>query len=126
IVAGDVAMIQCTSASTGPPKGVELTHENLIANVHQLGFAVGVTPRDVPVAWLPLYHDMGLIGCLLFGLYWNLDSVFLSPSRFLRRPATWLHAISKHRGTISPAPNFAYGYVASRVRDEELAGCDLS
>jgi acyl-CoA synthetase (AMP-forming)/AMP-acid ligase II len=126
IAADDVAMVQCTSASTGHPKGVLLTQENLIANVHQIGFVLGVTEKDVPVCWLPLYHDMGLIGCLLFAIYWNLDSVFLSPSRFLRRPVTWLEAIAKYKGTLSPAPNFAYAYVNARTKDEELAGLDLS
>jgi acyl-CoA synthetase (AMP-forming)/AMP-acid ligase II len=126
IQASDVAMVQCTSASTGHPKGVLLTHENLIANVHQIGFVLGVTEKDIPVSWLPLYHDMGLIGCLLFAIYWNLDSVFLSPSRFLRRPVSWLEAISRFKGTMAPAPNFAYAYVTARVKEEELAGLDLS
>jgi acyl-CoA synthetase (AMP-forming)/AMP-acid ligase II len=126
VVAEDLAMIQCTSGSTGTPKGVMLTHENLIANVHQIGFMLGVREGDVTVCWLPLYHDMGLIGCLLFATYWNLDSVFLSPARFLRRPVSWLQAISRHKGTLSPAPNFAYSYVTSRTKDEELVGLDLS
>jgi acyl-CoA synthetase (AMP-forming)/AMP-acid ligase II len=126
IEATDTAMIQCTSASTGQPKGVLLSHENLIANVHQIGFVLGVTEKDVVVTWLPLYHDMGLIGCLLFSIYWNLDAVLLSPARFLKRPVSWLEAIARHRGTLSPAPNFAYAYATSRIKEDELAGLDLS
>jgi fatty-acyl-CoA synthase len=122
----DVALIQCTSGSTGLSKAVMLTHENLISNVYQIGWNLGVRSNDVGVSWLPLYHDMGLIGCLLASLYWNLDAIFMSPLRFLQRPATWLETMSEHRGTISTAPNFAYGYVASRVTDDELAKLDLT
>ncbi len=122
----DLALLQCTSGSTGSPKGVMLTHANLLANVRGIGLALEATSEDVPVCWLPLYHDMGLIGCLLFGLYWGTKTVFLSPFRFLRRPGAWLEAISQHRGSISPAPNFAYRYATTRVKDSELAGLDLS
>jgi len=129
--AEDAALIQCTSGSTGAPKGVVLTHENLISNVHQIGRAVSVRPDDVTVSWLPLYHDMGLIGCLLFALVHNLDAVFLSPLAFLRRPASWLEAMARHGGSLTSAPNFAYGLTASRATDAELAslggaGPDLS
>jgi acyl-CoA synthetase (AMP-forming)/AMP-acid ligase II len=126
IRATDTAFIQCTSGSTGLSKGVMLSHENLVSNVHQLGWALEHRPGEVYVCWLPLYHDMGLIGCLLNALYWNFEAIFLSPFRFLRRPASWLQAIARHKGTMSTAPNFAYSYAASRVKDAEIAGVDLS
>lgn len=78
------------------------------------------------VSWLPLYHDMGLIGCLLFTLCWGLRGVFMSPQRFIRRPASWLRAISAYRGTLSPAPNFAYALAARRLTERDLEGLDLS
>ncbi|MBI4577394.1 MAG: fatty acyl-AMP ligase [Planctomycetes bacterium] len=123
---GDPALVQCTSGSTGQPKGAVLTHGNLVSNVYQIGWSLKVTPEDVSVCWLPLYHDMGLIGCLLFSLYWGLDAVFMSPYRFMKNPATWLRAVADHRGSISPAPNFAYAYTAERARDRHLEGLDLS
>jgi fatty-acyl-CoA synthase len=124
--ASDIALLQCTSGSTGLPKGVCLSHANLLANIAQIGQGVRVDRQDVGVCWLPLNHDMGLIGCFLFSLYFGTDLVLLSPSRFLRKPAAWLQAISRHRATLSPAPNFAYGYTAARVRGEDLEGVDLS
>jgi len=126
VTPADVALLQCTSGSTGLPKGVSLTHANLLANIAQITAGVRATPEDVVVSWLPLHHDMGVIGCLFFALAGGMDLVLSSPSRFLRRPSTWLEAISRYRGTLSPAPNFAYGYAAARVRDEEIAGVDLS
>jgi acyl-CoA synthetase (AMP-forming)/AMP-acid ligase II len=125
-VAGDdCAFLQCTSGSTGLSKGVELSHENLISNIYQIGWCLDVREEDVVVSWLPLYHDMGLIGCLLFSIYWNLGAVLMSPYRFLRRPWTWLQAVSQHGGTITTAPNFAYGYVTERVKDKHLEGLSL-
>jgi acyl-CoA synthetase (AMP-forming)/AMP-acid ligase II len=126
IAAEDIALIQCTSGSTGVPKGVMLSHKNLLANCRQIGNAVDVRQDDVVVCWLPLNHDMGIIGCVLFAITCGIDLVLLSPSKFLRRPSAWLRAISKHRGTLSPAPNFAYGYLSSRVKMTEVADCDLS
>lgn len=122
----DLALIQCTSGSTGQPKGVLITHGNLVSNLMSSGQALGITARDALVGWLPLYHDMGLIGCLCLPLYWNIRGVLLSPQRFLRRPVSWLQAIARHGGTISPAPNFAYSQAAARIADSELAGLDLS
>jgi acyl-CoA synthetase (AMP-forming)/AMP-acid ligase II len=122
----DVAFIQCTSGSTGVSKGVVLTHENLISNVYQIGWCTDVRPTDATFSWLPLYHDMGLIGCLLFAIYWDLESVFMSPLRFLRNPVTWLQGMAKHRASMTTAPNFAYAFVASRAKDEDLQGLDLS
>lgn len=121
-----LAMIQCTSGSTGLPKGVMLSQENLLANMHQIGVAAGMGSDDVGVTWLPLHHDMGLIGCLLAFLYWQADLVMLTPAKFLRRPSAWLRAVSTFRGTLSAAPNFAYEYAAARIPDDELDGIDLS
>jgi 1-acyl-sn-glycerol-3-phosphate acyltransferase len=124
--AGDVALIQYTSGSTGDPKGVVLTHANLLANIRALGRALAVRPEDVCVSWLPLYHDMGLIGAWLGSLYHGIPVVLMSPLAFLARPARWLTTLSRHRGTISAAPNFAFDLCVKRVTDEELAGVDLS
>lgn len=121
----DPALIQYTSGSTGDPKGVLLTHANLLANIRALGDTLGVGPEDVVVSWLPLYHDMGLIGAWLGSLYFGLPLVLLSPLAFLARPARWLWALHAHRGTISAAPNFAYELCVSRVTDEEIEGLDL-
>jgi fatty-acyl-CoA synthase len=124
--AGDVALIQYTSGSTGDPKGVVLTHANVLANVRALGHALAVRPDDVCVSWLPLYHDMGLIGAWLGSLYHGIPVVLMSPLAFLARPARWLTTLSRHRGTISAAPNFAFDLCVKRVTDAELAGVDLS
>ncbi|MFD5421625.1 fatty acyl-AMP ligase [Streptomyces sp. NPDC127069] len=120
------ALIQCTSGSTGRPKGVVVSHANLAANCAQLTGAVGWTRGDTTVSWAPLYHDMGLITGVLCPVYVGGSTVLMPPTRFLRAPAEWLRHISEHRGAIAAAPNFAYGYVTSRVRDEELQGVDLS
>jgi 1-acyl-sn-glycerol-3-phosphate acyltransferase len=124
--AAAVALIQYTSGSTGDPKGVVLTHANLLANIRALGQALAVRPDDVCVSWLPLYHDMGLIGAWLGALYYGIPAVLMSPLAFLARPARWLTTLSRHRGTISAAPNFAFDLCVKRVTDEEIAGVDLS
>jgi 1-acyl-sn-glycerol-3-phosphate acyltransferase len=124
--AADVALLQFTSGSTGRPKGVVLTHANLLANLRALGQAVAIGPQDVVVSWLPLYHDMGLIGAWMASLYFGMPLVLMSPLGFLARPARWLQLLSRHRGTLSAAPNFAYELCARKVADEELAGVDLS
>jgi 1-acyl-sn-glycerol-3-phosphate acyltransferase len=120
------ALIQYTSGSTGSPKGVLLTHANLLANVRAVGEAIGVRPDDVTVSWLPLYHDMGLIGAWLASLYFGVPVSIMSPLAFLNRPARWLWAIHAHRGTVSPAPNFAYDLCVRRIEDAEIEGLDLS
>jgi 1-acyl-sn-glycerol-3-phosphate acyltransferase len=120
------ALIQYTSGSTGDPKGVLLSHGNLLANLRAIGQVVDVRPDDVAVSWLPLYHDMGLIGAWLGSLYFGLPVAILSPLTFLSRPSRWLRAIHAHRATLSPAPNFAYDLCVSKIADEEIEGLDLS
>ncbi len=122
----DPALIQYTSGSTGDPKGVLLTHANLLANIRAIGEAIAIRPDDVGVSWLPLYHDMGLIGAWLGGLYFGIPIAILSPPAFLARPARWLWALHAHRGTVSPAPNFAYDLCVRKVADDEIRGLDLS
>ncbi len=122
----DAALIQYTSGSTGDPKGVLLTHGNLLANLRAAGKAIGVQPGDSIVSWLPLYHDMGLIGTWLGALYYGVPTTIMSPLTFLSKPARWLWAIHYHRASISAAPNFAYELCIRKIQDHELEGLDLS
>ncbi|HEY3358192.1 MAG TPA: AMP-binding protein [Polyangia bacterium] len=122
----ELGLIQFSSGSTVDPKPVALTHVALQAQADALVALVRPTARDVLVSWLPLYHDMGLIGCLLGAVSYPGPLVLLAPECFLARPALWLRAIARHGGTISAAPSFAYAYCAERVADADLAGCDLS
>jgi 1-acyl-sn-glycerol-3-phosphate acyltransferase len=122
----DLALLQYTSGSTGNPKGVTLTHANLLANIRAIGEAVALRSDDVGVSWLPLYHDMGLIGAWLMPLYFGLPVVVLSPVAFLSRPARWLRAFHRHRATVGAAPNFAYELAAAKTSDADLEGLDLS
>ena len=127
IVGGDrAALIQYTSGSTGDPKGVELTHANLLANIRVIGTTLDIQPSDVGVSWLPLYHDMGLIGAWLAPLYYGIPVSIFSPLAFLARPERWLWTIHARRATISPAPNFAYERCARKIAEEDLEGLDLS
>src|SRR5580765_2785949 len=121
----DIALLQYTSGSTGDPKGVVLTHANLLANIRAIGEAVELRTTDVGVSWLPLYHDMGLIGAWLASLYHGCRLVVMAPARFLAHPAAWLRALHRHRGTLAAAPNFAYEICTSRIDDAELGGLDL-
>jgi acyl-CoA synthetase (AMP-forming)/AMP-acid ligase II len=123
-----LALIQFSSGSTVDPKPVALTHRALLTQVASLATLLRV-PEGTPstgVSWLPLYHDMGLIGCLLEAMYYPGSLVLIPPELFLARPALWLRALSRHHGVVSPAPNFAYGLCLKRIRDDELAGVDLS
>lgn len=124
--AADIALLQYTSGSTGHPKGVILTHANLLANIRAMGAHVRANSADVFVSWMPLYHDMGLIGAWLGSLYYAIPLVVLSPLAFLARPERWLWAIHRHRATISGAPNFGYELCLRRIADEDLEGLDLS
>jgi acyl carrier protein len=124
--AKDIAFLQYTSGSTGQPKGVILTHANLLANIRAMGEVVQADSTDVFVSWLPLYHDMGLIGAWLGSMYYGLPLVLMSPLAFLTRPQRWLWMIHKHRGTLTAAPNFAFELCLRKVDERELGGLDLS
>jgi len=124
--ANDIAFLQYTSGTTGSPKGVVLTHANLLANIRAMGEAIRANSQDVFVSWLPLYHDMGLIGAWLGSLYYGCRLLCMSPLAFLARPQRWLWAIHRYRGTLSAAPNFAYELCLTRVGDADLQGLDLS
>ena len=122
---GGTALIQYTSGSTGDPKGVVLSHANLLANIRAIGRVVEVTSADVMVSWLPLYHDMGLIGTWLGCLYFGAPIYAMSPLSFLARPQSWLRAIHRFGGTISAAPNFAFELCLTKISDADLTGLDL-
>ncbi len=122
----DIAFIQYTSGSTGDPKGVMLTHANLMANIRAIGQVIDVRPDDVLVSWLPLYHDMGLISMWLASLYFAIPLVVMSPLAFLARPERWLRTIQRFRGTVSAAPNFAYELCVKRIDDAQIDSLDLS
>ncbi len=122
----DPAFIQYTSGSTGQPKGVLLTHANLLANIRAIRAGLEARPTDVGVSWLPLYHDMGLIGSWLFCMAEGLPIALLSPLSFLSKPERWLWAIHERRGSLSAAPNFAYELCVKRIPEQALEGLDLS
>ncbi|WP_435099543.1 AMP-binding protein [Arhodomonas sp. AD133] len=122
----DLALLQYTSGSTGDPKGVTLTHAQLLANIRAMGERLDVTPEDVFVSWLPLYHDMGLIAAWLGSLYYAMPLVVMSPLGFLARPLRWLEIIHQHGGTISGGPNFGYELCLRAITSERLEGVDLS
>ncbi|OAI83685.1 non-ribosomal peptide synthetase, partial [Pseudomonas putida] len=123
-----IAFLQYTSGSTALPKGVQVSHGNLVANEQLIrhGFGIDINPDDVIVSWLPLYHDMGLIGGLLQPIFSGVPCVLMSPAYFLTRPLRWLEAISEYKGTISGGPDFAYQLCAARVSESALARLDLS
>ncbi|MEF8833691.1 MAG: AMP-binding protein [Halofilum sp. (in: g-proteobacteria)] len=123
---GDLAFLQYTSGTTGVPKGVMLTHANLLANIRAMGLAIGADASDRFISWLPLYHDMGLIGACLATLYYGIEVILMSPLQFMARPERWLRAIHDFGDTISAGPDLAYDLCAGRVCDEVLEGLDLS
>ena len=124
----DIAFLQYTSGSTALPKGVQVSHGNLVANelLIRRGFGIDLNPDDVIVSWLPLYHDMGLIGGLLQPIFSGVPCVLMSPAYFLARPVRWLEAISEYGGTISGGPDFAYRLCSERVSESALERLDLS
>lgn len=124
----DMLFLQFTSGSTSHPKGVKVSHRNLVANARAfLGpRGLDISESDKTVSWLPLFHDMGLIGFVLGPLVCNLQCVLMPTEHFGRMPRLWLETIHKHRGTITYAPNFAYGLLTKRIRDRDLENLDLS
>ncbi|MDV3058204.1 non-ribosomal peptide synthetase [Pseudomonas paracarnis] len=126
--ADDIAFLQYTSGSTALPKGVQVSHGNLVANevLIRRGFGIDLNPDDVIVSWLPLYHDMGLIGGLLQPIFSGVPCVLMSPAYFLGRPLRWLEAISEYGGTISGGPDFAYRLCSERVSESAMERLDLS
>ncbi|MFF7354203.1 fatty acyl-AMP ligase [Streptomyces filipinensis] len=122
----DVAFLQYTSGSTREPRGVIVTHRALLANHRAIHTALGTVPGGRIGGWLPLHHDMGLIGQLLHALWLGGTAVLLSPVAFAKRPAHWLETISRYGLTVSGAPDFAYDLCVRRVNDSQLAGLDLS
>jgi acyl-CoA synthetase (AMP-forming)/AMP-acid ligase II len=120
------AILQYTSGSTADPRGVMLSHANLLDNSACIHEAFGHTPRSTGVLWLPPYHDMGLIGGVLQPVYGGFPAVLISPLVFLRRPLRWLRAISAHGGTTAGGPNFAFDLCVRRTSEEQRAELDLS
>ena len=120
------ALIQYTSGSTGDPKGVVLSHANLLANIRAIIKAIDATSAEVMMSWLPLYHDMGLIGAWLAPLYVGAPCYIMSPLSFLARPQSWLWASHRYRATVSAAPNFAFELCLKQIADADLEGLDLS
>ena len=121
-----LAMLQYTSGSTSRPKGVMVSHGNLMANIRAIHQAFGIQDEDSSVFWLPMYHDMGLVGGVLVPVFAGATNVSISPATFLKSPITWLAAISKYRATISGGPNFAYDLCVRKITDEQRATLDLS
>jgi len=122
----DTLFLQYTSGSTREPRGVVVSHENLTANTYANIAAYGLRPEDVGVSWLPLYHDLGLVGAMLVFLYTGGSVVYIPTSRFLRRPSEWLETVHRHRATLSAVPCFAFALAARKARPEELERWDLS
>jgi 1-acyl-sn-glycerol-3-phosphate acyltransferase len=122
----DIALLQYTSGSTGEPKGVIVTHAHVLANLRAAVQRLEATPADVFVSWLPLYHDMGLIGAWLGSLYVGCELALMSPLQFLARPSRWLWAVHAHRGTLSASPNFGYELCLRKIDDSEIEGLDLA
>src|SRR5437660_2944983 len=126
-VAGDAtAFLQYTSGSTGSPKGVVVSHRNLLHNQAAIQNAFGQSESSVIVGWLPLYHDMGLIGNMLQPLYTGARCILMAPTAFLQRPFRWLNAISRYHATTSGGPNFSYDLCVNKITSQEESELDLS
>ena len=123
---GDVAFLQYTSGSTSTPKGVMVTHDNLLANLEMIRMAMSNTEHSTSVGWVPLYHDMGLMMGVMQPLYLGAMSVLMAPAAFMQRPLNWLHTIHHYRAELTSAPNFAFDLCVSRFRADQMEGVDLS
>ncbi len=126
VTQSSLAFLQYTSGSTGIPKGVMVTHGNIIHNQQLIHQAFGHSEQSIGVGWLPLFHDMGLIGHVLQPIYLGFPSILMPPVAFLQKPIRWLKAISKYRATTSGGPNFAYDLCVKKIQPEQLANLDLS
>ncbi len=129
----DIALLQYTSGSTNDPKGVMVSHQNILMNLQMISTGFGITPdqsdsslAETSVSWLPFFHDMGLIGGVLAPIYLGLQSIFLSPQSIVQRPLRWLQAISDYRAIVSGGPNFAYELCADRVAPDQMSSLDLA
>lgn len=122
----DIAFLQYTSGSTRAPRGVMVSHANIMANLDYISKAFALVPGETSVTWLPMFHDMGLIGSILGALYGRIRTYIYSPLNFVRRPALWLKAISKYQAAIAGGPNFAYELCSKRIRPKERERLDLS
>ena len=130
VEADSPAFLQFSSGTTLEPKAVIITHQNLLSNLAMIdGFFEMFTAEEVArggVCWLPLYHDMGLIGCMFMGLYHPGTVTYIGPDLFISRPRVWLETMSRYKAIVSAAPDFAYALCASKIKDEDLEGIDLS
>ena len=122
----DIAFLQYTSGSTSDPKGVAVSHANLLANLEMIRLSLGNTSQSTYVNWVPLYHDMGLILNTLEALYVGALCVLMAPNAFTQRPLSWLRAISDYRAEVGCSPNFGYDLCVSRYRADQMQGVDLS
>lgn len=122
----DMAFLQYTSGSTGSPKGVMISHANLMANMRAIEHTFSYNDKSIGVSWLPIFHDMGLVGSTLQPLYIGAPLIFMSPLHFIQRPVRWLRAIAKYKATHSGAPNFAYDYCVQKIKTQDREGLDLS
>ncbi|SFE79904.1 AMP-binding protein, partial [Nitrosomonas sp. Nm166] len=122
----DIAFLQYTSGSTSTPKGVMVSHHNLMVNARAFEEGMSISADDIFVSWLPLYHDMGLIGGLLQPIHRGIPAILMTPKFFIERPVRWLEVISHYRATVSGAPNFAFQLCVERVRSSQLQELDLS
>lgn len=121
-----LAYLQYTSGSTSKPKGVMLSHENLMFHSAYLNKACGYTPDSVTVTWMPYFHDYGLVEGIIQPLYNGTPCLVMSPFAFIKRPIHWLGAISRYKGTHSQAPNFAYDHCVRKISPEQRSTLDLS
>lgn len=126
IESDDIAFLQYTSGSTSYPKGVLISHGNLLDNLVKIYQYFGMNERSIGFGWLPPYHDMGLIGNILTPIYGGYQAVLMTPFSFLQHPLSWLKNIDKYKVTISGSPNFAYDYCVKRIQEEKKQGLDLS
>jgi acyl-CoA synthetase (AMP-forming)/AMP-acid ligase II len=122
----DLAFLQYTSGSTSAPKGVMVSHRNLLANSAYIHYGFEHTPESISVTWLPAYHDMGLIDGIVQPMYGGFTGYVMPQTSFLQRPLRWLRAISRYRATHSGGPNFAYEHCVNKIRPEQRSGLDLS